>query len=109
MIDTLTKTEQKVLQLLLEGLSNKQIAAKRCNSVRTIEDHRARIMQKLGAVNAIDLAIKALALQECVWKQTENSNIWYISKCSKFALTYSVIKACNYCPVCGKQMVKKCP
>ena len=55
---TLTKTEKQVLNFLMKGMSNKKIAFKTKRSVRTIEDHRARIMKKLGADNIVDLTQK---------------------------------------------------
>jgi len=56
----LSPTEQKVLAHLLEGKSNKQIARDLGRSVRTIEDHRARIMQKVDVDNLVDLTRKTL-------------------------------------------------
>jgi DNA-binding NarL/FixJ family response regulator len=44
----LTKREQEVIQLLAEGKSNKQVADSLSISVRTAENHRARLMKKLG-------------------------------------------------------------
>jgi PAS domain S-box-containing protein len=58
----LSKTEKDVLNQLMQGMSNKEIAYKTDRSVRTIEDHRAHIMQKLGVDNIVDLAQKALKL-----------------------------------------------
>jgi FixJ family two-component response regulator len=57
----LTKTETSVLRLILTGKNNKEIAMLRHRSVRTIEDHRRRIMAKLGAHNLVDL-IKRVAI-----------------------------------------------
>ncbi len=57
----LTKTEKKILTQLLQGKTNKEIAAETNRSIRTIEDHRAHIMQKLGVHNLIDLAKKGLS------------------------------------------------
>lgn len=51
----LTKTEIKVLRLILDGKSTKEIAEFLHRSVRTIEDHRAHIMQKFGVDNLVDL------------------------------------------------------
>ena len=51
----LTKTELKVLRLILDGKSTKEIARLRYRSVRTIEDQRSSIMHKLGVDNLIDL------------------------------------------------------
>jgi len=53
--DPLTRTEKKVLSFLLDGSSNKEIARRLSRSVRTIEDHRAHIMRKLGVENIVDL------------------------------------------------------
>jgi len=55
----LTETERKVLELILQGKSNKEAAWIMHRSVRTIEDHRAHIMRKLNVENAVDLARKA--------------------------------------------------
>lgn len=51
----LTRVELEVLRLMVEGKGNKEIARLRHRSVRTIEDQRRGIMQKLGVDNAIDL------------------------------------------------------
>ncbi len=53
--DVLTKTEMIVLRLILDGKSTKEIAKLRHRSVRTIEDHRSRIMRKIGVDNLVDL------------------------------------------------------
>jgi len=44
----LTGREQEVIQLLAEGKSNKQVVDLLFNSVPTAENHRARLMKKLG-------------------------------------------------------------
>lgn len=51
----LTKTEFEVLRLILDGKSNKEMARLQHRSVRSIEDHRSRIMRKLGVNNLVDL------------------------------------------------------
>ena len=53
--DVLSKTEMIVLRLILDGKSTKEIARLRHRSVRTIEDHRSRIMRKIGVNNLVDL------------------------------------------------------
>lgn len=58
----LTRTERKVLFLILAGKSNAEAAAFLHRSTSTIEVHRKNIMRKLGAHNAIDLALKAAAM-----------------------------------------------
>ena len=51
----LTRREGDVLAQLLTGASNKEVARQLGISPRTIEIHRAHIMDKLGAKNAADL------------------------------------------------------
>ena len=46
--DKPTTREREVIQLLAEGHSNKEVAAKLGISVKTVETHRAAIMRKLG-------------------------------------------------------------
>ena len=58
----LSKTEKLVLDQLMQGKGNKQIAKELDRSVRTIEDHRSHIMRKLEVDNLIDLTQKVLKL-----------------------------------------------
>jgi DNA-binding NarL/FixJ family response regulator len=51
----LTAREWQVFDLLISGLSNKQMAHALLISPRTVEIHRARVMQKLGARNTASL------------------------------------------------------
>ncbi len=51
----LTPREREVLDLVLAGLLNKEIAVRLAISQRTVELHRRRIMQKLQAESAVDL------------------------------------------------------
>ena len=44
----LSKREREVLRMIADGLSNKEIAASLHLSVRTIDSHRAAVMEKLG-------------------------------------------------------------
>lgn len=53
--DALTPREKEVLSLISGGQSNKEAGRALGISPRTIEVHRARIMEKLGAKNAADL------------------------------------------------------
>jgi len=55
----LSRTEKKVLKLILEGKGNKEIAYKLQRAVRTVELHRSNIMHKLDADNIVDLVKKA--------------------------------------------------
>jgi two-component system response regulator FixJ len=51
----LTTREREVLQLVADGKSNKEAGLIMGISPRTVEVHRARVMEKLGARNAADL------------------------------------------------------
>lgn len=51
----LTPREREVLQLITNGASNKEAGRELGISPRTIEVHRARVMEKLGARNTADL------------------------------------------------------
>ena len=46
--DLLTQREAEVLQLIAEGEANKQIAAELSISIKTVERHRQRLMNRLG-------------------------------------------------------------
>ena len=57
----LTPRERQVLQLITNGQSNKEAGRELGISPRTIEVHRARVMEKLGARNTADLMRIVLA------------------------------------------------
>jgi two-component system, LuxR family, response regulator FixJ len=58
---TLTPRETEVLTLLMEGHLNKVIAARLEMSTRTMEHHRARILEKMGARSVSQLIRMLLA------------------------------------------------
>jgi DNA-binding NarL/FixJ family response regulator len=53
--ETLTPREREVLQLAAEGKSSTSIAARLHLSHRTVENHRANLMRKLGLQNQTEL------------------------------------------------------
>jgi FixJ family two-component response regulator len=53
--EPLTRREREVLEQFASGSSNKEAGRHLGISPRTIEDHRANVMKKLGARNAADL------------------------------------------------------
>lgn len=57
----LTNKEIQVLELVLSGLTNKQISEKLQNSKRTVETHRFNLMRKMEVKNLMDLSKKARA------------------------------------------------
>ena len=58
----LTAVQMKVLKMVIDGKSNKEIANLLDRSVRTIEVHRAHMMERLGVSNLLDLVKRAAAL-----------------------------------------------
>jgi DNA-binding NarL/FixJ family response regulator len=59
-ISVLTPREREVLQLLVEGRSTKQIAYELEVSIKTVESHRHRVMEKLDLHNIADLTKYAI-------------------------------------------------
>jgi DNA-binding NarL/FixJ family response regulator len=58
--EKLTTRERQILQLLAEGKSNKEVAGSLGISVRTVENHRAKIMRKLHLRTLSDLVRHAI-------------------------------------------------
>jgi two-component system response regulator FixJ len=54
-LDTLTPREREVLDLMTQGKQNKTIAQDLGVSPRTVEIHRARVMEKMGAQSVAEL------------------------------------------------------
>ncbi len=55
--DTLTKTEREIADLVAEGLKNREIAARRFVSIRTVETHVTHILAKLGIPSRRELIV----------------------------------------------------
>jgi RNA polymerase sigma factor (sigma-70 family) len=62
-LETLTAREREVLDLLTQGKQNKAIAQDLGVSPRTIEIHRARVMEKMAAQSVAQLVRMMLDLQ----------------------------------------------
>ncbi len=58
----LTRREQEVLRLLAEGMTTKSIAERLSISSKTVENHRGRLLGKLGLRGEIDLVRYAAKL-----------------------------------------------
>lgn len=54
-LESLTERQRQVLELAVTGLSNKEIAECLGISFRTVENHRAWMMERMGARNLADL------------------------------------------------------
>lgn len=57
---TLTNREHEILQYIVEGFSNQQIADKLHISIRTVQGHRANVITKTGVKNSCDLVLYAV-------------------------------------------------
>ncbi|KPK03430.1 MAG: histidine kinase [Gemmatimonas sp. SG8_28] len=62
--NALSPREREVLELVVAGKANKVIAADLGISQRTVEIHRARVMQKMGADSLPDLVRLTIELDE---------------------------------------------
>ncbi|MBI4277283.1 MAG: response regulator transcription factor [Armatimonadetes bacterium] len=58
--DGLTEREREILTLVAEGFTNQQIAEKLYISVKTVQTHRAHIMEKLGLHDRAELVRYAI-------------------------------------------------
>lgn len=54
-VESLTERQRQVLDLAVAGLSNKEIAERLGISFRTVENHRAWMMERMGARNLAEL------------------------------------------------------
>lgn len=58
-LDALSPRQRQILRMIGTGLSNKEIAGQLEISVKTVETHRARMMEALGCRRANDLVVLA--------------------------------------------------
>ncbi len=61
-LDLLTNRERGILQLIAEGRTNRSAAEFLCVSPKTVEKHRASLMQKLGLRNATEMTLVAMEM-----------------------------------------------
>jgi DNA-binding CsgD family transcriptional regulator len=57
---TLTRREKEVLSLILQELTNQEIAKKLFISLHTVDNHRSSLLQKLDVKNTAGLVKKAM-------------------------------------------------
>jgi two-component system, LuxR family, response regulator FixJ len=62
-LSELSPRQKEVMQLVAEGLSNKQIAHRLGISPRTVENYRAWVMERMGAANIAELVRKVLIIE----------------------------------------------
>ena len=61
-VDELTERERAVMERVAGGLANKQIADELNISMKTVEAHRARVMEKMGARTLAELVTLVMTL-----------------------------------------------
>jgi DNA-binding NarL/FixJ family response regulator len=61
-LESLTRRERSILQLVAEGRTNRSTAEFLSLSPKTVEKHRANLMHKLGLRSAVELTLVALEL-----------------------------------------------
>jgi two-component system response regulator NreC len=61
-LDPLTQRERQVLQLIGEGMTNKEISRQLGMSVKTVESHRANVMKKLNIHETAGLVRHAIKI-----------------------------------------------
>jgi len=62
--NTLSARQRQVMELAVAGLSNKEIGSRLKISPKTVENHRAWVMQRIGARNIAELVRIAMKIQE---------------------------------------------
>jgi len=62
-IDQLTQREREVMELVVAGKLNKQIADTLAISMKTVEAHRARVMDKMAVRTLAELVTAVMSLQ----------------------------------------------
>jgi two-component system response regulator FixJ len=61
--DSLSARQRQVMELTVAGLSNKEIAQQLDISAKTVENHRAWVMERIGARNLADLVRMAMQVR----------------------------------------------
>lgn len=63
LLETLTTREREIFDLIVSGASNKAIALDLGISIRTVESHRASIMEKTKSKTLVDLVLLSVSLK----------------------------------------------
>ena len=73
LLDLLTPREFEVMQLVVTGMLNKQIAAKLGATEKTIKVHRGRVMKKLGIASVAELVrlVETARIAPVKWRETK--------------------------------------
>jgi FixJ family two-component response regulator len=73
LLDLLTPREFEVMQLVITGMLNKQVAGELGIAEKTVKVHRGRVMQKLGVVSVAEL-MRLVQKAEIAWAARHVTN-----------------------------------
>lgn len=68
----ITLTESLIIKMLMEGMTVKDIAKRRCRSVKTISYQKAQIYQKLGIRNDVTFWLDIQLKYKCTIQKTSD-------------------------------------
>jgi FixJ family two-component response regulator len=73
LLDLLTPREFEVMQLVVSGMLNKQIASELSIAEKTIKVHRGRVMKKLGINSVAELVrlVETAQIAPATWRETK--------------------------------------
>jgi FixJ family two-component response regulator len=73
LLDLLTPREFEVMQLVVTGMLNKQIAGELGTAEKTIKVHRGRVMKKLGIASVAELVrlVETAGIAPVKWRETK--------------------------------------
>ena len=63
LIDSLTTREREVMEMIVDGKASKVMAAELNISEKTVQTHRARVMEKMNAKSVADLVRMVLKVE----------------------------------------------
>lgn len=63
LMQSLSKRELEVVDLVIEGLTSREISERLDIKIKTVDAHRANLMRKMGATNVADLINKIVTLR----------------------------------------------
>lgn len=66
--ESLTEREQAILELIIKGMKNQQIADELCIAVRTVEVHRSNLMKKFSVKSLAELVMQYAQLKHDINK-----------------------------------------
>ncbi|MEZ5174406.1 MAG: response regulator transcription factor [Bacteroidia bacterium] len=66
LLNKLTRSEREIVSMIADGMSSAEIAEKRFNSIKTIENHRSNIIAKLGLNGHLSLVKFCISIKPLI-------------------------------------------